>query len=127
MTLPSVADMDLETKVGQMLAVGFHGHEPTDDVRELITERKVGNIIYFSRNIDSPAQLAETTNELQTLAVEEGPGIPLFVTADQEGGVVSRLDWGTELPSQMSLGAAGDADLARLWGPNWRPSVSTST
>jgi len=116
MSLPDVTELDLATKVGQLFVVGFDGDEPTDDLRELITDYHCGNVIYFSRNIDTPAQVATLSAELQSLAAEDGPGIPLFVTGDQEGGVVSRLDWGTELPAQMSMGASGDADLARRAG-----------
>jgi len=113
MSLPDVTELDLATKVGQLFVVGFDGYEPTDDLRDLITDYECGNVIYFSRNIDTPAQVAALSAELQSLAVEDGPGIPLFVTDDQEGGVVSRIDWGTELPAQMSMGASGDPALAR--------------
>ncbi|ACV49279.1 MULTISPECIES: beta-N-acetylhexosaminidase [Halomicrobium] len=116
MSLPDVAELDLATKVGQLFVVGFEGPEPTEDLRELLTDYRCGNVIYFSRNIDSPEQVAELSRELQTIATEAGPEIPLFVTADQEGGVVSRTDWGTEPPSQMSIGAGRDADLARSVG-----------
>lgn len=116
MDVPDVDSLDLKTKVGQLFVVGFDGYEPTDDVRELITEYHAGNVIYFSRNVDTPEQVADLSNELQLLAVEDGPGVPLFVTCDQEGGVVSRIDWGTELPGQMSIGASGDPELARRAG-----------
>lgn len=116
MSLPAVTELDLETKVGQLFVVGFDGSEPTDELRELLTDYHCGNVIYFSRNIDTPEQVAALSRDLQTLAIEDGPGIPLFVTGDQEGGVVSRIDWGTELPAQMSMGASGDADLARRAG-----------
>ena len=116
MSLPDVSELDLAAKVGQLFVVGFDGYEPTDELRELVADYQCGNVIYFTRNIDTPEQVAGLTRDLQTLAVEGGPGVPLFVTGDQEGGVVSRLDWGTELPGQMSIGASGDADLARRAG-----------
>ena len=116
MTIPDVTELDLATKVGQLFVVGFDGPEPTDDLRELLTEYRCGNVIYFSRNIDTPEQVARLSRRIQEIATEDGPGIPLFVTADQEGGIVSRTDWGTEPPSQMSLGAGGDPDLARAVG-----------
>lgn len=116
MSLPDVTELDLATKVGQLFVVGFDGFEPTEDLRTLLTEYRCGNVIYFSRNIDTPEQVATLSEELQGTAMEGGPGIPLFVTADQEGGVVSRTDWGTELPAQMSMGASGDAELAREAG-----------
>lgn len=116
MTLPDVTELDLATKVGQLFVVGFDGPEPTDDLRDLLTEHRCGNVIYFSRNIDTPEQVAGLSRRLQEIAVEDGPGVPLFVTADQEGGVVSRTDWGTEPPSQMSVGAGDDPEIAREVG-----------
>ncbi|WP_049923515.1 beta-N-acetylhexosaminidase [Halopiger djelfimassiliensis] len=116
MLTPDVSELDLATKVGQLFVVGFDGTEPTDELRRLIVDYRCGNVIYFSRNVETPAQVATLTEQLQEIALESGPGLPLFVMADQEGGVVSRLDWGTELPGQMSLGASGDPDLARTAG-----------
>ncbi|RZH68295.1 beta-N-acetylhexosaminidase [Natrinema altunense] len=108
-------EMDLATKVGQLFVVGFDGTEPTDDLRTLITDRQCGNVVYFSRNIETPAQVATLTDRLRGLVLEE-TGVPPFVMADQEGGVVARLGWGTTLPSQMCLGASADPDLARAGG-----------
>ncbi|QCW03398.1 beta-N-acetylhexosaminidase [Natrinema pallidum] len=109
-------EMDLATKVGQLFVVGFDGTEPTDDLRTLITDRQCGNVVYFGRNIESPDQVATLTDRLRRLILEEGAGVPPFVMADQEGGVVSRLGWGTTLPSQMCLGASADPELARAAG-----------
>ncbi|MBZ6495070.1 beta-N-acetylhexosaminidase [Natrinema longum] len=110
------SEMDLATKVGQLFVVGFDGTELTADLRTLITERQCGNVVYFSRNVETPTQVATLTDRLRRLVLEEGPGVPPFVMADQEGGVVSRLGWGTELPSQMCIGASGDPTLARTAG-----------
>ena len=41
--------------IGQRLMVGFDGLELNDEVKYYIRELKVGGLILFSRNIDSPA------------------------------------------------------------------------
>ncbi|EMA05086.1 beta-N-acetylhexosaminidase/glycoside hydrolase family 3 domain-containing protein [Haloarcula vallismortis ATCC 29715] len=108
--------MPVAQKVGQLFMAGFDGSEPTDGVLELIREYNLGNIIYFARNITSPTQVATLSAELQSEATAVGAGLPLFVATDQEGGVVSRLNWGTQLPSQMLIGACDDDVMARRAG-----------
>ncbi|MFY4814415.1 glycoside hydrolase family 3 protein [Haloarcula sp. AONF1] len=116
MSTQTVASMPLEQKVGQLFMAGFDGSEPTDGIRELIREYNLGNIIYFTRNIASPSQVTALSAELQSEATAVGAGLPLFVATDQEGGVVSRLDWGTQLPGQMLIGACDDDAMARKAG-----------
>jgi beta-N-acetylhexosaminidase len=70
-----------------------------------------GGVIYFSRNIESPEQTAELSNQLQQIALSSGSKIPLFISADQEGGTVTRLAGATHFPGNMALGAANDQDL----------------
>ncbi|ELZ95899.1 beta-D-glucosidase [Haloferax mucosum ATCC BAA-1512] len=105
----------LEEKVGQLFVAGFDGSEPTDDIAELVSSHHLGGIIYFSRNIDSPSQVASLSERLQTIAREAGEP-PLLIATDQEGGVVSRFDWGAQLPSQMALGATRDPSKLRWAG-----------
>jgi beta-N-acetylhexosaminidase len=104
--------MTIEQKIGAMLAFGWAGDEPTtvnDHARELIEDMQVGSIVLLGRNVAPHLhQTAETLNELQSLSRE-----PLFIIADQEGGMVARfLDGVTVFPSNMALGATGDPTLA---------------
>ncbi|WP_255358966.1 glycoside hydrolase family 3 N-terminal domain-containing protein [Haladaptatus sp. R4] len=110
----AVAALSLEEKVGQLFVAGFDGLTPTGEIEELVAERNLGGIIYFSRNVESPEQVRTLSRTLQGFVPEELP--PLFVTIDQEGGRVARLSWGTELPSAMALGAADDPELAAQAG-----------
>ncbi|AFK20866.1 beta-N-acetylhexosaminidase (plasmid) [Haloferax mediterranei ATCC 33500] len=105
----------LEEKVGQLFVAGFDGVEPTDDIEQLVSSHHLGGIIYFSRNIESPSQVASLSERLQTIAREAGEP-PLLIATDQEGGVVSRFDWGAQLPSQMALGATQDPTRLRSAG-----------
>lgn len=83
-----VSAMTTEEKVGQLLLVGFYGTEPGMDVTRSIQEYRVGGVILFGRNVESTVQLTALTNGLKAL---NGDGIPLFVSADQEGGLVERM------------------------------------
>ncbi|WP_227378655.1 beta-N-acetylhexosaminidase [Haladaptatus halobius] len=109
-----VSSLSLPAKVGQLFVAGFNGTTPTVEIEELVSERALGGIIYFSRNVESPQQLRTLSRTLQGFVPDDGP--PLLVTVDQEGGRVARLSWGTELPSAMALGATDDPALAASAG-----------
>lgn len=101
-----VSQMSLEEKVGQMFLVGFWGTRPSENIKDLISERNVGGIILFHYNIESESQLKSLIQDLQ-----EESEIPLFISVDQEGGVVSRIKFGSinELTAQKDI---KDADTA---------------
>lgn len=112
-----IAEMTIEEKVGQLIMVGFEGTQPNETVAIHICERFVGGVVLFSRNIESPRQTAELTNQLQRFAGETARQIPLFIGIDQEGGWVIRLKEGaTVLPGNMALGATGSTELAARAG-----------
>lgn len=112
-----IAEMTIEEKVGQLIMVGFDGTHTNEAIETHIRERYVGGIVLFSRNIQSPKQTAELTNQLQRLAESTVHRIPLFIGIDQEGGWVIRLKEGaTVLPGNMALGATGSTELAERAG-----------
>lgn len=108
--------MSLEEKVGQVLMVHFHGETVNDDAKTLIQNAKVGGVIYYnwSNGLHSPKQVFTLSSGLQKLAKENRFSIPLLIAADQEGGVVARLQSGfTSFPGNRALGEAGDLHLAK--------------
>ena len=112
-----IAEMTIEEKVGQLIMVGFEGTQANEAIETHIRERFVGGVVLFSRNIQSPKQTAELTNELQRLASATAHQIPLFIGIDQEGGWVIRLrDGATVLPGNMALGATDSTELAERAG-----------
>ncbi|WP_435156896.1 beta-N-acetylhexosaminidase [Haladaptatus sp. DFWS20] len=110
----TISSLSLDAKVGQLFIAGFDGTTPTAEIEELVAERRLGGVIYFSRNVESPNQLQELSRTLQAFVPDDGP--PLLVSVDQEGGRVARLSWGTEQPSAMAFGAADDPELATQAG-----------
>lgn len=106
-----LSDRSLESKVRQLFIVGFDGTTPTGAVTELV-ETGVGGVIYFARNIDTPEQVSACSRTLQR-AADQNDHSPLFITVDEEGGLVSRLPWTGRLPSQMAMGAGEDSGLVR--------------
>ncbi len=81
----------LEEMVGQMIMVGVGGSKPSDKwVKQLKTDiqnGKIGGVILFATNIDSPKKLKELTLFLSKTESK----YPLFIAIDQEGGEVQRL------------------------------------
>lgn len=100
--------LSLEEKIGQMTMVGFDGLEPPDYILEWLSIGRVGGVYLFSRNVQSPEQVANLTQTCRDAA----PG-PILIGIDQEGGIVARLRNGfTESPGAMALGAADSLELA---------------
>jgi len=108
--------MTLREKIGQMFQVGFKGTKVTSDIKEMIEDYYVGGIIYFRCNIESLQQVSGLSNELQILSASKRPGLPLMISTDQEGGMVSRLIGGTHFPGNMILGATRNVRLAKRDG-----------
>jgi beta-N-acetylhexosaminidase len=106
----TLARMTLEQKVGQVFMLGFEGTGLNASNRALIQGLHLGGVTLFARNIDNGPQLARLDADLQTIA----DPVPLFISVDQEGGLVVRVtDGATIFPGSMAIGATGDLALAR--------------
>ena len=96
--------MQVQERLGELLLVGFMGQEMNDPLAAHICELQPAGLIFFSRNIVGPEQLARLTREIQELALEE-LGRPLLLAVDQEGGTVARMGPPfTQLPDAAILG-----------------------
>ncbi len=92
----------LEDKIGQMFLVGFEGLEAPAHILEWLAQGRIGGVILFARNVQSPEQLARLTQQCHQAAKA-----PILIGIDQEGGEVARLRTGfTESPGAMALSAA---------------------
>lgn len=104
--------MDLREQIGQRLVTGFPGTELTEDFRRMVREYKISNVILFRENITDCAQLKQLCGEIQALVRRE-TGHGAFITADQEGGLVTRLPGdAVNVPGAMAIAATGDPENA---------------
>lgn len=111
-----VSVMTLEEKVGQIMLIGFDGTTLNNELRNMIVSHHIGGIIFYERNVESPRSVAQLNSDLQDAArSSRQPG--LFITIDQEGGLVTRLRESrgfTEFPGAMGIAATDNLDNARV-------------
>lgn len=94
---------------GQRLMVGFDGTLLNEDLKFLIDRLKVGGIILFAGNLQTPDQIRDLCQGVQKYARRcEQP--PLFIAIDQEGGQVARLkEPFTQFPGNPYMKSEADA------------------
>ncbi len=78
--------MSLEQKVGQLFMFGFSGTTLNENITDLIQNKYIGGVLLLGPNIVNNTQLKTLLNDIQTISY-----IPMFVSIDQEGGIVARL------------------------------------
>ncbi|MBT2574713.1 glycoside hydrolase family 3 C-terminal domain-containing protein [Bacillus sp. ISL-51] len=110
----AVARMTLDEKLGQMLMPDFRNWQKdgqsspqaftqmNNEVAGLIKKYQFGGVILFAENVRNTEQTVRLTDAFQ----KASPKIPLLLSIDQEGGIVTRLGEGTHFPGNMALGAA---------------------
>lgn len=90
-------ELNLEQKIGQLFIIGFKGKIISKEIENLIKEIHPGGILLLKENIENEKQLKELINSLQEIALQD-TGLPLFIAVDQEGGIISRIDWIDKIP-----------------------------
>jgi beta-N-acetylhexosaminidase len=87
----------------------LQGTEMSPEEKEMLRHPLVGGIILFTRNYESPEQLAELVKTVHDIRTPH-----LLVGVDHEGGRVQRFREGfTQLPPVAELGALYDGDPAK--------------
>ncbi len=105
-----IKDLTIDQKVGQLLMFGFEGTELNDHAIEMIQKYNIGNVILFTRNVQTAKQVQNLIQNLQKLA-NKSNGVPLFIGIDQEGGMVSRINQvATSFPGAMTIAANGSLE-----------------
>lgn len=120
-----VSKMTLDEKIGQMIMPDFRqwkaqGESAVQDVTvmnseiaEIVDKYDLGGVILFANNVKETEQTVKLVNDYQQVAINDKDGnLPLLLTIDQEGGIVTRLGTGTNLPGNMAIGATRSEDDA---------------
>ncbi len=106
-----LASLSVEEKIGQLFMVAAYsnrGPEHEAELRRLVTEQKVGGLIWFQ---GGPVRQVNWTNRLQLLA-----RVPLLVGQDAEWGPSMRLDSTVLYPRQLGMGAIADDRVLYRFG-----------
>ena len=142
-----LSGMSTEEKVGQMMSVAFRfwKENPAEEAATVLNAEKenpetavtglnekmraclkkyhFGSFTLFRENCRDAEQTIRLTADIQA-ANQEGHGIPMLIAADQEGGTVTRLGFGTSGPGSMALAATGNPGsaeaMAEVYGEELR-------
>ena len=107
-----LASLSLEQKVGQMFVV----RRPQDDeiAMQAVTDYHIGGFTLYAVDF-----VNRTPDELRALlkSYQEASPVPMFIAADEEGGIVSRMPAEViDLPSAYTYGKTGDDALCLRLG-----------
>lgn len=98
-----LSELTLDEKIGQLIIAGIDGTTVNNASKELIAHYKIGGVIFYSNNADTPDQTLKFVNSLK--AVNQNNKLPLFTSIDQEGGRVARLPKQVaKLPRSATIG-----------------------
>ena len=103
--------MTLQEKIGQLFMVAAYSNKDSVHIKavdQLITEHKIGGLIFFQ---GGPNRQLKLTNRFQSKSK-----IPLFIGSDAEWGLNMRLDSTYRYPWNMTLGAVQDMKLLEQMG-----------
>lgn len=103
--------MTLEEKVGQFFMIPAYsnqGEKHIQDVQNLVTEQKVGGIIFFQGERDN---LQSSIARFQSKAK-----VPLLIGMDAEWGIQMRIFGEERFPYAYTVGAANDLKLSEKIG-----------
>ena len=103
--------MSLDEKLGQLFMVAAYSNKDANHINtidKLITENKIGGLIFFQ---GGPIRQAKLANRYQSKSK-----LPLFIGNDAEWGLSMRLDSTYSYPYNMTLGAVQDMDLIQKMG-----------
>ncbi|WP_432354476.1 glycoside hydrolase family 3 N-terminal domain-containing protein [Sporosarcina sp. A2] len=114
----AIRHMTLEEKIGQMLMPDFRNFngknvtELTPEIEQLVQKYHLGGVILFRENVVTTEQTTRLVSDYQETSEKYG----LLMSIDQEGGIVTRLQSGTDMPGNMALGATRSEELANKVG-----------
>ncbi|OLY79054.1 Beta-hexosaminidase [Smittium mucronatum] len=117
-----ISKMSVRDKITQKMMPDIRNWRPGSctspqiDVTQIIPEidaylqkYKWGGLILFAQNVVDTGLTAALTDQLQKSNAQTNK-IPLLISTDQEGGLVTRLGHGTMFPGNMAMCATRDLD-----------------
>lgn len=108
--------LTLDQRVGQLFMVSVSG--PLNDrARDFLRTMQPGAFALFSSNGTTPEAVTRFVNDLQDIAQENAPHLPMIMAIDHEGGTVRRLrDGFSDLPWGPALSSMPAEEAATVGG-----------
>ncbi len=95
--------------LGELFIMGFNGKTLEDDTAAFISQARIGGVILFSPNYESPNQVSTLINQIQECRVGD---LPLWISVDHEGGKVQRFKSGfTRIPEAGEIAKVNSPKL----------------
>jgi len=113
-----VSSMTVEQKLEQMIIPAFRTWNDQDltklnsELTEALKKYDFGGVILFGQNIKNATQTTDLINSIQKAHLSGGFKSKMFIGVDQEGGRITRLQTGTQMPGNMAIAATGDVSNA---------------
>ena len=105
----SQSNSETKSRAARLVCVGFHGHEPSNELIQLVG-MGVRVVILFERNVGDRDHVARLVHDIKSLSDE-----PILICVDQEGGNTSRLKNGFSPPPTMrEIGNEGPGRAAQV-------------
>ena len=106
--------MTNEDKIAQMLMISFrkppNGDINYDNIKDILSSYNYAGVILFSENTPDTETAIKFVDYLQN--ANKNNNTRLLIAIDQEGGYVTRLGIGTNMPGNMALTATNNIDNA---------------
>ncbi|KAA6407158.1 MAG: glycoside hydrolase family 3 [Lasallia pustulata] len=103
-------DEQIKRYVGLSVIVSFEGLAVTDEVRSLLRDYYVGNVLLRPGNFHDAAQAARLTRDLQSVAKSADHEHPLLLGVEQQGGLVGH-SFSFRYSMDYRRGAVADSKL----------------
>ncbi|MBO4916243.1 MAG: DUF3089 domain-containing protein [Oscillospiraceae bacterium] len=117
-----LAGMSVEDKVSQMIMPAFRWYPDANgekrnvtalpaDIAAILEKYGFAGVTLFAQNTADTAAAVKLVDDMQKANAAAEGRTQLLIAIDQEGGSVTRLGHGTQMPGNMALGAANDVSL----------------
>ena len=119
--------MSTQQKIAQLLMPAFYYYvndegktvgleEIHPDIEAILKEYGFGGVIFNLQNAKDNEKAARLVDAMQSANASVSGRPQLLTFTDQEGGYVTRLGQGTQMPGNMALGAADDPSVTESAG-----------
>ena len=81
-------ELSINEKIGQRFIFGINDKN-INSIIELIKNYSIGGVVLYKKNYNSYKEMIDVINRLKD--ANKNNSVPLFITIDQEGGIVNRL------------------------------------